>query len=231
MTRKFWGFILILGLFLNLSIGWAAGELTITAPRGGQFDLKHKVMKYYAGGSQLVEARWNESPIVRGELPENRQTKKRKILSTKVLKTFELTVDVTQNHLTANQKVTLYYDESTFAKCNLLDWERSANFMKLSGQVMIGYQDWIIKGSQIDAHLDKELFIVYGPVEAFNKLNSIHGGKLIFDRANRKAIISDNAVVTRGGNEMAAPEITYFFDTNQVLASGSVRTKIIDESE
>jgi lipopolysaccharide export system protein LptA len=231
MIKKFWGFILLLGLLLNLSIGWAAGELTIIAPRGGHFDLQHKVMKYYADGSRLVEARWKESLITGRELSDNRKTKKRAIPSARILKAFELTVDVTQNHLTASQKVTLYYDVSTFAKCNLLDWERLANFMKLTGQVMIGYQDWIIKGNQIDAHLDKGLFIVYGPVEAFNKLNSIHGGKLIFDQANRKAIISDNAVVTRGGNEMAAPEITYFFDTNQVLASGSVRTKIIDESE
>jgi lipopolysaccharide assembly outer membrane protein LptD (OstA) len=103
--------------------------------------------------------------------------------------------------------------------------------MKISGQAIIVYKDWIIKGDRIEGQLDKELFTIYGSVDASNKLNTIRGGKLVFDRKLEKGIVSDNAQLIQGKNEMTASEFVYFLNTNQVIASGTVKTSIIDENK
>ena len=229
MSKKLIGISLFGILFFSFGIAWAAAQLEIKAPDGGEMDLPKNVMKYYGTDSQLVEVRWEDSVF---QNSGKEQSKPVKITSLpRVLKSVNLMVDLNQNYIVANKKVTLYYDESTSAACNFLEWDRKGAFMKLSGQVVIIYNDWTIKGSWVEGQLDKELFTVYGPVEAFNKSDIIRGGKLVFDRGNRKAIISDNALLIRDKNEMAAPEISYFFDTNQVLASGAVKTRIINETK
>lgn len=229
MTKKLAGIFLAFILFFSFSIGWAAGELEIKAPRGGEMDLQQNIMKYHGTDTQLVEVYWEDSVFENDEKEHGKIVKDSSL--PRVLKSVDLTVSLGQNYIVANKKVTLHYDESTSATCNLLEWDRGMSQMRLTGQVVIWYKDWTIKGSRIEGQLDKELFTVYGPVEAFNKLDTIRGGKLIFDRGNRKAIISDNALLIRDKNEMAASEISYFFDTNQVLASGAVKTRIINETK
>ena len=205
MSKKTWAIILIIGLLLNLTIAWAAGELVITAPRGGELDLQQKIMKYHGSDSQLVEVRWKDAAPGTAPLEQKKQGNTARNASLpRVLKAVELTVNLNQNYLLANKKVSLYYDESTSVTCNTLEWDRGTALMKLFGQVTIEYKDWTIKGSRVESQLERGLFTVYGPVEAFNKQNTIRGGKLIFDRGSSKAVISDNALLIRGKNEMAA---------------------------
>jgi lipopolysaccharide export system protein LptA len=229
MSKKLIGILFIMILWFSFGIAWAASQLEIKAPCGGEADLLQNVMKYSGTDSQLVEVHWEDSVFQNGE-KEQAKTGQKPALP-RVLKSVHLTVNLNQNYIVANKKVAVYYDESTSATCDFLEWDRKAALMKLSGRVTIIYKDWTIKGSRVEGQLDKELFTVYGPVEAFNQSDIVRGGKLVFDRGNQKAIISDNALLVRGKNEMAAPEITYFFDTNEVLASGAVRTRIINETK
>ena len=228
MIKKLGSIFLAIILLFNFGVGLAAVKLEIIAPHGGEFDLQQKVMKYHGSNSQPVEVRWKD-PALEADKLQGKAI--RKPLPSRVLKAFELTVNLNQNYIVASKDVVLKYDENTSATCNLLEWDRGIALMKISGEAMIAYKDWTIKGNRIECQLDKGAFTVFGPVEAFNKLNTIHGGKLIFDRGIGKAIISDNALLIRGKDEMAASEISYFFDTNQVLASGTVKTKIIDEKQ
>jgi lipopolysaccharide export system protein LptA len=218
-------------LFFSFGIGWAAGQLEVKAPLGGDFDLLQNIMNYHGTNSQLVEAHWKDSLLENDELHGKESKNVKKASVSRVLKSIDLTVNLGRDYLMANKKVTLVYDESTSATCDSLEWDRQGAFMKLFGQVVIKYQDWIIKGSRVEGQLDKDLFTVYGPVEASNPMNIIRGGKLVLDRVSKKAIISDNALIIRDKSEMSAPEITYFFDTKQVLASGTVKTRIINETK
>jgi Uncharacterized protein conserved in bacteria len=229
MKKKLGGIFLSLLLLLGFSISWAAGQLEIKAPRGGELDLRQNIMKYHGTDSQLVEVDWEDS-VSESDAKEKSAVSKN-TTSSRVLKSVDVMFDQNKNYMVASKKVSLYYDKTTSAVCNLLEWDRGNAFMKLSGQVTLIYNDWTIKGSQIEGQLDKEMFTVYGPVEAFSKTDTIRGGKLTFDRANGKAVISDNALLVRDKNEMSAPEITYFLDTKQVLASGAVKTRIINETK
>jgi lipopolysaccharide export system protein LptA len=113
----------------------------------------------------------------------------------------------------------------------LLEWDQKSAFTKISGQAIIVYKDWTIKGDRIEGQLDKGLFTIYGPVEVTNKLNTIRGDKLLFDQGLGKVVVSANALLIRGNNEMAATEIVYFLNTNQVIANGTVKTRIIDDTK
>jgi lipopolysaccharide export system protein LptA len=241
MTKKPWGIFLALSLLLGAGISWAAGQLEITAPGGGEMDLQQNIMKYYGLGSQLVEVSWDDllletkyleydqkQEILKGK-EQVELTQKAKI--PRVLKASELVVNRNQDYIVASKGVVLKYDEITSATGNSLEWDRGINLIKLTDQAMIIYKDWTIKGSRIEGQLDKGIFTVYGPVEAFNKLNTIRGGKLIFYRGMEKVEVEDNPLLIRGKNEIAASKIVYLINTNQVLASGMVKTRIIDETK
>jgi lipopolysaccharide export system protein LptA len=232
MTKKPWWIFLATILFLNIGIGWAAGRMEIIAPGGGEFDLRQNVMKYHGLDSQRVEVHWLEPVPESVDLKGNEQSKDTQTSSQpKLLKAFELLVNLNQNYLVAKKEVFFKYDESTSVTCNLLEWAQGSALMKISGQAVIVYKDWIIKGDRIEGQLDKGLFTVYGPMEAANKLNILRGDKLVFDQRLGKVTVTDNALLIRGKNEMAASEIVYFLNTNQVFASGMVKTSIIDETK
>ncbi len=228
MKRKIWSALFIVALFLYFGISLAAGQLEIKAPHGGEFDLAKNVMKYHGTVSHLVEARWKDLVATNNESVDKDSKTNKKSSIPRILKSVELEMNLNRNYLVANKNVVFLYDESTSATCNSLKWDRPAEFMKLSGQVVIKYLDWVIKGSQAEGELGKGLFTVYGPVEAVNPTNIIRGNKLILDRPANKGVIRGDAVLIRDQNEMTAPEITYSFDTHQVLASGIVKTKIIN---
>ena len=231
MTKEMWAIFIAFSLLLSIGIGWATGQLEITAPGGGEFDLRQNVMKYHGQDSQQVNVRWNDSALETNELQGKEQNKGTRKVIPRLLRAFELTANLNQNYIVASKEVSLLYDESTTATCNLLEWDRQTAFMRLSGQVMIVYKDWTIKGIRIEGQLDKELFTVFGPLEASNKLNTIRGGKLIFNRRMERLIVEDNPLLIRGNNEMAASKIVYSINTNQVEASGMVKTRIIDETK
>ncbi|HBF36767.1 MAG TPA: hypothetical protein DDW50_05550 [Firmicutes bacterium] len=228
MKRIFWSALFITTLFLYFGISSAAGQLEIKAPHGGEYDLAQNVMKYHGTVSRLVEARWKESSNFGEGASVQGDKSAKKSSSPKILKAVDLVINLKRNYLVASKNVVFLYDESTSATCNNLEWDRPADFMKLSGRVVIKYLDWVIKGSRVEGELGKGFFTVYGPVEAVNPANTIRGDKLILDRPNNKGVISGEAVLIRDQNEMTAPEITYSFDTHQVLASGTVKTKIIN---
>ncbi len=231
MKRKIWTTLFIVFMFLSYGLSAAAGRLEVKAPRGGEFDLAQNVMKYHGTASQLVEARWKDLDNANNEsLDKNDKTNKKPSVS-RVLKSVELVVDIDRNHLVARKNVFFLYDGSTSATCNNLEWDRPTEFVKLSGQVVIRYLDWVIKGSRAEGEIKNGLFTVYGPVEAVNPTNKIRGNKLILDRPANKGVISGDATLIRDQNEMTAPEITYSFDTHQVLASGMVKTRIINETK
>jgi hypothetical protein len=47
MTKKLWWILLTTILLLNAGIGGVAGQLEISAPGGGEMDLRQNVMKYH----------------------------------------------------------------------------------------------------------------------------------------------------------------------------------------
>jgi lipopolysaccharide export system protein LptA len=234
MKRKNWCvlFIAILFLYFGISVAsLAAEQLEVKAPHGGEFDLAKNVMKYYGTVSRLVEARWRDLEAINNETVDKNTKSIKKSPTIRILKSVEMQINLNSNFLVADKNVVFLYDEGTSATCNNLEWDRPAGFVKLSGQVIIKYLDWVIKGSRVEGELGKGLFTVYGPVEAVNPNNTIRGNKLVLDRPANKGVISGDAVLIRDQNEMTAPEITYSFDTHQVLASGVVRTKIINETK
>ncbi len=231
MKRKIRATLFIVFMFLSYGLSAAAGQLEIKAPHGGEFDLAKNVMKYHGTVSQLIEANWKDLDSTNNESHDKNDKAHKKPPVSRILKSVEMVVDIDRDHLVASKNVFFLYDGTTSATCNNLEWDRTAQFVKLSGQVVIRYLDWVIKGSRAEGEIKKGLFTVYGPVEAVNPTNTIRGNKLILDRPANKGVISGDAILIRDQNEMTAPEITYSFDTHQVLASGMVKTRIINETK
>ncbi len=239
IKRLVWMFSLFI-LFFSYNISMAKEQVVVTAPGGGFIDIEKNVMKYRGSDSQLVEVRWDNLILEANYLEYNKgqETLKGKdkvnLLQTapmrRVLTATEISANLIQKYFTANQEVTLN-DEKSLITGNRLEWDQKKDSIKISGQVTVKYKDWILKGDSMEGQLEKGYYTVSGQVEASNKNNLLRGGKLVFNRQVNKVFAQENPVLIRGKNEMSASEIIYNLDSNQIIANGTVKTRIIDEAE
>ncbi|MGE5581438.1 MAG: hypothetical protein ACM3X9_02765 [Bacillota bacterium] len=239
MIKKLWLIFLIL-ILSGFSAGLTKDQLELVAPGGGELDLGRNVMVYHGTATKPVEVRWQSLILNSKYLEYNRnnetlfaksQAQITQKLPFRTLKANEISVKLKQESLAANGGVSLKYDDTTTVTCNMLKWDQKNDLMELSGQPIVIYKEWTIKGVRMEGHPQKGLFIVYGPAEAANKTSLARGGKMTFDRDADKLVIQENPDLVRGKNEMSANEIVYDLKTNQVLASGTVKTRIVEETE
>jgi lipopolysaccharide export system protein LptA len=228
----------ILLLFLLLSGAVLAGtELELVAPGGGEADLRRSEMKYYASGSDLVVARWNNF-VLEAEFLEYQRDKS--VLNGKglvkmtqkspwrVLQSVSFFADLNQEHFTANGSVKLRYDETTNFKAEQLDWESRTEQFSLIGDVSVNYLGWKMTGDKVEGNMSSGLFIITGSVRIVNLENSMRAGRVIFDRSIEKMTLRENPVVINGKNELSATEIVYDLKTKKVSASGVVKSRVIE---
>lgn len=233
------GRMVAIGILLLIGTAvWAEGQLEITAPGGGEIDLGRNIMKYHSSDSHLVEVHWGNSVLETKFLEYSRTQQILKckgqvnvIQNGRNLTSEELTVDLRRDYFTASKAVFLKYDNSTTVTGNALEWDNQSDQVKISGQAVVTYNDWTLKGNRIEGRLGQGLITALGSVEASNKEYTIRGGKLIYDRSAGKISIQDNPVLIHGNNQMAASEIIYDLKTNKVSANGTVKTRSNDETK
>jgi lipopolysaccharide export system protein LptA len=239
MVKSLRKVVLLVLLICGCGVGWTQGKIELIAPGGGEMDLKQNLIKYYASGSLLVQALWDNNILEAGYLEYYRDrefikadnqvqlTQKKPV--TRVLKSSQITVDMKQDFFTAKKEVNLV-DENTSVSGNLLEWDRKNDQFKMTGNPEIVYKDWKITGERIEGQLNKGFITIFGPVHAANNETNIQAGKMIFQREIEQFTLQENPVVIRGKNEMTASEMYYDLKTKKVTANGEVKSRIIDEN-
>jgi len=231
-------FLWFIGLVLCAGIAWAAGDLQLTAPGGGEFDLVQNVAKYYGTRSEPVEARWDNYRlsadyveyyhterliIARGHvvIEENASEKRR-------IQAEEMRFDITKNLLVAKEEVMIRVGDAICGQGGYLEWDRVNDRLKLTDNLQIEYGDWKITGKAVEGQLEAGLMTITGPVHGVNQDTVIKAGRLTAERRKEVFYLQDNPVVIRGKNELSAAEITYDLKTKKVSAKGILKTKVIE---
>jgi lipopolysaccharide export system protein LptA len=228
----------LLLLFLLLSgVVFAGTELELVAPGGGEADLRRSVIKYYASGSDLAVARWNNFEV-EAEFLEYQRDKSAlngkglvKITQKspwRVLQSTSFFADLNREYFIANGSVKLRYDKTTNFKAEQLDWESRTEQFNLVGDVSVNYAGWKMTGDKVEGNMNSGLFIIIGSVRIVNFENSMRAGRVIFDRSIEKMTLRENPVVINGKNELSATEIVYDLKTKKVSASGVVKSRVIE---
>ncbi len=236
--RKYFRYLL-LGTFLTGSLVWGALKAPdFIAPGGAECDLKQGIIKYYAAGTELIEANWNQVNFKARYLEYNQKTEilnakmQVKIVEkTEMVKTLscqELVYEHKKELITAKEMVKLTSNELVLTG-EFLNWERNKNLATISGSPKLIYLDWEIVGSKFEAELLRELCTVYGPVSGKNSELTFQADKVIFDRKQEKVNLEDNVLIVRQGREeLMANKIVYDLKTKKFKAIGPVKSRIIE---
>lgn len=216
---------------------FAETALELVAPGGGEVDLLENIMKYYADGSDLVVARWDNYSMEAESLEYRREKStlkgkgKIKLTQSKpfhVLRSDQIFADLNRDYFNAYGSVKMKYDQITDISGDRLDWETQTEQVELTGNVAVNYSGWKMTGEKVEGNLNSGRFIIFGPVQAVNLENSMRAGRMIFDRSSDKLTLLENPVVINGKNELSATEIVYDLKTKKVSASGAVKSRVIE---
>lgn len=224
---------------LFAGIGWAAGELKLIAPGGGEMDMEKNVVKYYAAGTQLVEAHWEKYDLYTNYLEYYREQEvikakeKVKLIDNtqgkRVLYCDDLSLDVQKDFLVARANVLIELDVENSVSGGLLEWNRTADNLKLTEKPVIIDKGWKVTGKYLEGQPKKGLFTMNGPVDATNGEVVAKAGKMIYNQQTEQLFFKDNPVLVRGKSEMTATEIIYDLKTEKVSAKGMVNSKILKD--
>lgn len=229
--------IFLLLLILFTGVAWAASEIELIAPGGGEVDLKQNVTKYYANAPKVVEAHWQNAVLEAQYLEFYRdqkilkakdRVKLKELTSNRVLKCGAMTVDLNRDYCTASKGVLFEFDNNTFLSGNSLEWDNKNANVKVLEKTEIDYKDWKIYGDRIDGEIDRGLFTITGSVRAIGVDATIKAGRLVFDQESEKLTLQDDPIIVRGKNEMSATEISYDLKTKKITASGPVKTRVLE---
>ncbi len=234
MLKKLW--VLLMALLLSSTV-FAETQLELVAPGGGEADLQANTMKYYAADSDLVVVRWSNYTLEAQSLEYHHEkstlsgqgmiklTQKTPI---RILRSERFFADLNRDYFNASGSVKIRYDETTNISGERLDWESQTELFDLTGDVTLLYGGWKITGNKAEGNMKSGLFVISGSVQAISIENSMRAGRVIFDRSIEKMTLLENPVVINGKNELSATEIVYDLKTKKVLASGVVKSRVIE---
>jgi len=229
----------LIGIFFVGGLAWGALKAPeFVAPGGAECDLKQGIIKYYANGSQLIEANWEQMNFRAKYLEYYKNSEilnaKQQVKITETMNTIktlscdELNYQHKNAVITAKQKVSLQANDLLISG-QLLIWERKNNLARLSGAPKLVYQDWEIIGSKFEAKLDQELFNIFGPVSGKNQELIFQADQVLFDRKQQKIYLEGNVVIVRQEREeLTANKVIYDLKTKKFRAVGPVKSRIIE---
>jgi lipopolysaccharide export system protein LptA len=235
MFRNFLKILLFVLLFSTAVL--AKGELKLVAPGGGEVDLQKNVMRYYADGSNLVVADWGNFKLEaesleyqneKGTLQGKGKIKLTQKEPYRELRSEQFLADLNRDHFNANGSVKIKYDNITNLSGEQMDWESQTEEFNIIGNVVLNYSGWKMTGEKIEGNMNSGLFVIFGPVQAIDRENSMRAGRVIFDRSIERVTLLENPVVINGKNELSGAEIIYDLKTKKVSASGVVKSRVIE---
>jgi len=242
MNKQFGKLGVSLSLFILIffsSPGWAAAELELIAPGGGEMDLRQNVVKYYAVDAKPVEARWEKSVLNADYLEYYRETElidakdrvklTRTDVTPRVLACNELQLYLRRDFLKAGGGVTLELEPTTSLSGESLEWDHANDKFSLTGKPVINYKEWQVFGEAVEGHPDAGAFTILGPAKATDGEAVIKAGCIIFNRKAEELILRENPIFLKGENELTATEIIYDLKTKKLSAKGLVKSKIIKQ--
>lgn len=227
--------LIIVSLFSTTVMAGTGVELV--APGGGEADLRENVMKYYADGTNLVVVNWDNYQLQaqaleyhhqKATLQGNGMVRLIQKKPYRELKSEQVFADLNRDYFRASGSVKIRYDDNTNMSGEHLDWESRTERFNLTEDVAVIYGEWKMTGEKIEGNMNSGIFIIFGPVQAINKENSMRAGRAIFDRSMEKVTLLENPVVINGNNELSATEIVYDLKTKKVSASGVVKSRTIE---
>lgn len=238
MSKKISGICLIFFMTcISINILLAKEEPELIAPGGAEMDFVKNITKCFGTGKKPVEARWQNLLMKAGCLEYHRSKniitgqEVELIESKPVVRIFycgEILAELDRDFLTGKKDVKIKYDERANLFGNFMEWDRKNDFIKISGQIQITFDEWRITGDRVEGRLNKGLVTVFGPVKGTGNTASFQAGKIIFDRGQEKFFLEDNPVLRQGKNEFSAVEIVYDLKAKKAFFNNQSEYKVVD---
>ena len=237
---RHWRPFLWMFLFIIPGLAWAASlPMELTAPAGGEMDLKSNTMQYYGTDTQPVTVHWENSVLEAKYLEYNRNQEIAigkqavQLVQTNPARTMhcdEITVELKKNHMVAVGNIGLKYDENTSFTGERLEWDRANDFVLMTGKPVLHYKEWQLSGDRMEGQVTRGTLTVTGSAQIQGNDATARAGKMLFNRDQNKVVLQQNPIVVRGNSELTAAEIVYDLTTKKISANGGVQSRITNES-
>ncbi len=235
-------FFTVVSIILLISpvAGSSSGNpIEFLAPGGGEADLERDILKYYSTKKELIRMTWQDFVLNAVYLEYYRHQglikgkQQVKIVwqqtPVRMLTCRELIYQQVQNRLTARQNVVLKYGEELLLKGDLLKWDRRSDQVELRGSPVIAYQDWLVRGSQINGEIEAGIFEIEGPVVAERNEMKITAGRVRYHAPEKLLYCQEQPVLVKGRNQLTAVEIIYDLQQKKIITKGPTRSLIVEK--
>lgn len=118
-----------------------------------------------------------------------------------------------------------------------LEFEYQARRLTYRGSVVVTQDDMTLSSDSLRVVIDEKAkdkvreVLAEGHVRISQGARSASGGRATFDSATRTIVLSENAVLREGPNEVAGDRVRVFLDEQRSVVEGGVRARLVPTGE